>query len=189
MPKTQRIKCDAVIRGDLVMPHATNNLSLSLNSFSKICNFQVAFLALWVQHPIDSYSFHPLSTVPPIPQIPLFQNCPWKSKVKAMDEVKIQGHIVSPTFYWLLPLSFIPCQLALPFLKFSFSKIWPWKTKVKTMDEVKVQSHIVGPASYSLTFFSLHANQPSPFWAAAISKFDLENERSSSWVRSKLKVT
>ena len=36
---------------------------------------------------------------------------------------------------------------------------------------------------------SFHVDRPSHSWDTAISKFDVENSRSRSWVRSKLKVT
>ena len=57
------------------------------------------------------------------------------------------------------------------------------------MGEVTVQSHNVGPASYRLASLSFHVNRPSHSWDTAFSKFDLENQGSSSWVRSQFKVT
>ena len=45
---------------------------------------------------------------------------------------------------------FIPCQSALPFLRYSIFKVWPWKSRVKVMGEVTVQSHNVGLVSYRL---------------------------------------
>ena len=57
------------------------------------------------------------------------------------------------------------------------------------MGEVKVKSHNVSLTSYRLTSFSFHVNRPSHSWDTAISKFDVENSRSRSWVRSKFKVT
>ena len=65
----------------------------------------------------------------------------------------------------------------------------PWKSKVKVMVEVKVESHRVGVASYRLASLSFHVNRPSHSWDMTFSKFDLENPRSRSWVRGKLKVT
>ena len=56
------------------------------------------------------------------------------------------------------------------------------------MVEVKVESHKVGVTSYRLTSLSFHVNQPSHSWDTTFSKFDLENPRSRSWVRGKLKV-
>ena len=83
-------------------------------------------------------------------------------------------------------LSFI---VIVPFLRYDFFKIWPWKSKVKVRVEVKVQSHKVGVTSYRLTSLSFHVNRPSHSWDTAFSKFDLENPRSRSWVRGKLKAT
>ena len=42
---------------------------------------------------------------------------------------------------------------------------------------------------YRLISLSFHVDRPSHSWVTAISKFDVENSRSRSWVRSKLKVT
>ena len=50
-------------------------------------------------------------------------------------------------------------------------------------------SHNMGPTFYRLTPLSFHANRPIHSWHTAFSKFDLENPRSRSWLRSKLKVT
>ena len=57
------------------------------------------------------------------------------------------------------------------------------------MGEVKVKSHNESLTSYRLTSLSFHVNRSSHSWDTAISKFDVENSRSRSWVRSKLKVT
>ena len=86
-------------------------------------------------------------------------------------------------------IPFVPCQSALPFLRYSIFKIWPWKSKVKVMGEVTVQSHNVGLVYYRLTSFSFHVNQPSHSWETAFSKFDLENQGSRTWVRSHRTVT
>ena len=56
------------------------------------------------------------------------------------------------------------------------------------MVEVKVEINKVGVTSYRLTPLSFHVNQPSVSWDKTFSKFDLENPRSRSWVRGKLKV-
>ena len=77
-------------------------------------------------------------------------------------------------------IPFVPCQSALPFLRYSILKIWPWKSRVKVIGEVTVQSHNVGLASYRLTSLSFHVNRPSHSWDTAFSKFDLENQGSRS---------
>ena len=41
------------------------------------------------------------------------------------------------------PLTSLPCQSALPFLRLGFFKLWPWKSKVNVMGMVKGQGHIV----------------------------------------------
>ena len=78
----------------------------------------------------------------------------------------------------------VPCQLALPFLRYSIFKIWPWKSKVKVI----AQGHKVGITPYRLISLSSHVDRPCHSGDTAISKFDVENSRSRSWVRSKLKV-
>ena len=61
---------------------------------------------------------------------------------------------------------------------------WPSKSKVKVI----AQGHIVGITSYPLISLSSHVDQPSHSWDTAISKFDLDNSRSSSCVMSKFKI-
>ena len=70
------------------------------------------------------------------------------------------------------------CQSALPFLRYSIFKIWPWKSKVKVI----AQSHKVGIKPYRLISLSFHVNLPSHSWDTAISKFDVENSRSRSFM-------
>ena len=57
------------------------------------------------------------------------------------------------------------------------------------MGEVKVWSHNLSLTFDRLTSLSFHVNQPSHSWDTTFSKFDLENPRSRSWKRWKLKVT
>ena len=129
-----------------------------------------------------------MSIGPPIPEIQHFQNLTLK--------INGQGHgwghsLKSQCGSNILSthIPFVPCQSALPFLRYSIFKIWPWKSRVKVMGEVTVQSHNVGLASYRLTCLSFHVNWPSHSWDTAFSKFDLENQGSRSWVRSQFKVT
>ena len=58
-------------------------------------------------------------------------------------------------------IPFVPCQWALPFLRYSIFKIWPWKSRFKVMGEVTVQSHNAGLTSYRLTSLSFHVHQSS----------------------------
>ena len=84
----------------------------------------------WVQHSIDSHPFNSMSIGHPIPEIWLFQNLTlkiqgeghgWGERWKSQSGCNILStHI-----------PFIPCQSALPFLRYSIFKIWPWKSKVK----------------------------------------------------------
>ena len=57
------------------------------------------------------------------------------------------------------------------------------------MGEVKVESHNMGATFSRLTSLSFHVNWASNSWVMTFSKFDLVNQGSRSWVRSKLKVT
>ena len=142
----------------------------------------------WVQHSIDSHPVRSKSIGYPIHKIRLFQNL----------TLKIQGRGHGWGESWKSPhgsnilsthIPFIPCQSAIPFLRYDFFKIWPWKSKVKVMVEVKVESHKVGITSCQLTSLSFHVNRPCHFWGTAFSKLDLENPRSRPWVRWTLKVT
>ena len=129
-----------------------------------------------------------MSIDPPIPEIQHFQNL----------TLKIQGQGHGWGVNWKSQhgsnilsthTSLIPCQSAIPFLRYDFFKIWPWKSKVKVMGDGNVESHKVGVTSYRFTSLSFHVNRPFHSWDTLFSKFDLENPRSRSWVRGKLKVT
>ena len=142
----------------------------------------------WVQHSIDSNPFHSLSIYHAIPEIRIFKNLTLK--------IQGQGHGWSQSWksqsgcnILTTHTPFVPCQLAIPFTKYSVFKIWPWKCKVKVMGEVNVESHNMGPTFHRLTPLSFHVNRPHHSWDTDFSKFDLENPRSGSWLRSKLKVT
>ena len=126
---------------------------------------------------ISIHPFHSMSISPPIPEIQHFQNLTliirglghgwgghWRSR---------HGSNILSTH---IPL--IPCQSAIPFLR--WLKIWPWKFKLKVMGEGNVESHKVGVTSYRLTSLSLHVNRPFHSWDTAFSKFDHENSRSRS---------
>ena len=124
----------------------------------------------------------------PIPEIQHFQNL----------TLRIQGQGHGWGEGWKSPhgsniisthIFFVPCQSAIPLLRYNFFKIWPWKSKVKVMVEVKVESYKVGVTFYRLTSLSFHVSRPSHSWDTAFSKFDLENQRPRSWVRWMLKAT
>ena len=53
---------------------------------------------------------------------------------------------------------------------------------------VIAQGHKVGITPYRLISLLFHVDWPCHSWDTAISKFDIENSRSRSWVRSKLKA-
>ena len=138
-------------------------------------NFLTEFPTL---HPMDSYpcmSIHPL-----IPMIELFfLNLTFKIQGQSHSSRSHNRNNIPSTH---IPL--IPCQSALPFPRYSIFKIWPWKSKVKVI----AQGHKVGITPYRLTSLLFHFDRPCHSWDTAISKFDAENSRSRSWMRSKLKV-
>ena len=117
----------------------------------------------WVLHLIDLHPFRSMSIGPPIPEIQHFQNQGhgwgghWKSQ---------HGSNILSTH---IPL--IPCQSAIPFLRYDFFKIWPWKSKVKVTCEGNVESHKVGVTSYRLSF---HVNRPFHSWDTAFSNLTLK---------------
>ena len=104
----------------------------------------------WVLHPIDLHPFCSMSIGPTIPEIQHFQNL----------TLKIQGQGHGWGECWKSQhgcnilsthIPFVPCQLDLPFLRYSIFKIWPWKSKVNVMGEVDIESHKMGPTFYWLT--------------------------------------
>ena len=134
----------------------------------------------------DSHPFHPMSIGHPIPELGL-KIWLWKSRVKVMGEVTLQSHNVGVLSYRLTSLS---CHVnrASHSSVTTFSKIWPWKSRVKVMGEVTLQSHNVGLTPYRLTSLSFHVNRASHSYVTTFTKFDQENQRSRSWVRSHFKV-
>ena len=133
----------------------------------------------WVKHLIDSHPFRSMSIGHPIPEIQHFKNLTFKIQGEGhgWGECWKPQH-VSNIISAHIP--FVPCQSAIPFLRYDFFKIWLWKSKVKVMVEVQVGSHKVGVTSYRFTSLSYNVNQPSHSWDKAFSKFDLENSRSRS---------
>ena len=90
----------------------------------KVKNHKVSLTSYW----LTSLSFHSLWH--PIDELRRFQNLTLK--------IKGQGHgrghsSKSQCGYNILSthIPFVPCQSALPFLRYSIFKIWPWKSKVE----------------------------------------------------------
>ena len=79
-------------------------------------------------------------------------------------------------------IPFAPCQSPSHSWDNSMFKIWPCKSKVKVI----AQGHKIGLTPYRLISLSFHVDRPSHSWDTAISKFDVENSRLRSLVRSKL---
>ena len=133
-----------------------------------------------VQHPINSNPVFFMSIHPPIPMTHIFSKFHLeKSSVKVIAQGHNRYNILSTH------IPFVSCRSVLLFLRYSYFKIWPWKSKLKVIP----QGHIVCITSYRLTSLSFHADRSSHSLDTATSKFDLENSRSRSWVRSKFEVT
>ena len=56
-------------------------------------------------------------------------------------------------------IPFVPCQSAIPFLRYDVFKIWPWKSKVKVMGEVDIK----------VTAWVQHSIDSHPFNSMSIS--------------------
>ena len=81
-------------------------------------------------------------------------------RTHGQGRVKDQGHKVGPTTSHLespAHIPFVPCQSALPFLRYGYFIIWPWKSKVKVLGEVKVQRG----SDFLLTHIWLVSCQPA----------------------------
>ena len=128
-----------------------------------------------------------MSMRPPIPIYNYLNIWPWKSKVKVMVEVNIESEHGSSILLTHIP--FVTCQWAISLLRYNFSEILPWKSKVKVMGDVNIESRNMGQTFYQVTSLLFHVNRLSHPLDKTFSKFDLENPRSRSWLRSKLKVT
>ena len=90
----------------------------------------------------------------PIPEIQQFQYFTFK--------IQGQGHGWGQSLksqhgsnILLTHIPFIPCQSAIPFLRYSNFKIWPWISKVKVMGEVNVESHNIGHPNPKNDFFKI----------------------------------
>ena len=114
----------------------------------------------WVQHSIDSHPFHSMSIGHPIHKIRLFQNLTLKIQGQGQSWGQSRKSQSGCNILWT-HIPFVPCQSAIPFLRYDFFKIWPWKSKVKVMEEVNIESHNMGPTFYQLTSLSVHANRSS----------------------------
>ena len=102
---------------------------------------------------VDSHPFFFKSNRPSNPEIQLFQNLNLniqKINVKAIGQ-HLRSH--SGSIIPLIHILFIPCQEALPVMRYGYFKMWPWKSKVEVMVEVKFHGHIMGPTSHR--FFCL----------------------------------
>ena len=73
------------------------------------------------------------------------QNPRSRSWVRSKLKSRCESNILSTR------IPFVPCQSAIPFLRYDFFKIWPWKSKVKVMEEVNIESRNMGPTFHRLT--------------------------------------
>ena len=105
----------------------------------------------------------------PIAELRLFQNLTLKFKGQGhgwghSSKSQCGSNILSTH------VPFVPCQSALPLLRYSIFEIWPWKSRVKVMGEVTIQSYNVGLRSYRLTSLLFHVNLPSHSWVMTFFK-------------------
>ena len=111
-------------------------------------------IPLCIQHHIQlMIPFIPSqSTLPEIHQFQCFtlkiqgQGHRWGQSLKSQCECNILS----------TRIPFVPCQWALPFLRYSIFRFWPWKSKVKVIAE----GHIVGTTRYQLISFSFDVDEP-----------------------------
>ena len=108
----------------------------------------------------NSHPFHSKWVKPPNPELQQFQYFTLKMQGQGQGcGQSLKSQCESNMLSTHIP--FVPCQSAIPFLRYDFFKIWPWKSKVKVMEEVNIESHNMGPTFYRLTSLSFHVNQPS----------------------------
>ena len=88
----------------------------------------------------------------------------------------LKGH--SHGHEWMTPIPFVQCQLALPFMRYSYKKIWPWKSKVNVIAKVKIIGYHWGLVLKRYIHFSFCADWMILSKDIANSIFDLENWRS-----------
>ena len=186
--------------GSNILSDSVGNYHRSVSPRSTTLEKDWNFLLIFLQFNVDDLRFKPwgptifdwVSNTASYGFISLYVNPPSYSYDRAFF-LNLTFKIQSQSHSWRshnrnnilsthIPL--VPCQWALPFPRCSIFKIWPWKSKVKVI----AQGHKVGITPYRLTSLMLHVDWPCHSWDTAISKFDVENSRSRSWVRSKLKV-
>ena len=103
----------------------------------------------WVQHSIDSHPFRSMWIGHPIPDTTFSKFDLENPRSRSWSRSKLQ--VTSRCNILSTHIPFVPCQLAIPFLRYSIFKIWPWKSKVKVMGAVDIESHNMGPTFYRLT--------------------------------------
>ena len=84
----------------------------------------------WVQHSVDSHPFPSMWIRHPIPELRLFQNLTLKIKGQGHGWGHSSKSQCGPNIL-SIHIPFVPCQSALPVLRYSIFKIWPWKSRVK----------------------------------------------------------
>ena len=104
---------------------------------------------------------------PPVPKIQLFQKLTLKIQGQGhgwgqSSKSQCESNILST----YIPL--VPCQSALPFLRYSIYKFWPWKSKVK----VRAQGHKVGilgsMVSHQRVIVGLSQSAPAVGWGSPL---------------------
>ena len=115
---------------------------------------------------------------PPVHQIQLFQ--------KLTLTIQGQGHGWDQSSKSPCESNMVPCQSALPFMIQHFQNL---TLKIQGQSHSSRSQSRYNTLSTHIPFGSMLIGPPIPGIQLIISKFEVENSRSRSWVRSKLKVT
>ena len=98
---------------------------------------------------------------------------PWNSKVKVMDVIKGQSHIVSPVSYWLASFSFHINQTNNSW-DTAISKFDLEISKVKVMSEAKRSRSHIAPSIQPMHFLLISHQSDNHSWDMTKIVFDLE---------------
>ena len=127
------------------------------NGYFKIwpCKLMVKAIHVvkWQGHNVGSAANHltSISSIgPAMPEIQLFKNWPWKSKIKVMAKVKTNGYI------WGLVFNPYVCFSDHCVVRYSKLNIWRGKFNFKVMAKVISDGHTWGPGFNRYVCFLFH---------------------------------
>ena len=131
--------------------------------------------------------FVPSQSGIPMLSYDFFKIWPWNSRVKVTDEVTVQSHNVGITSYRLTSIRSMSIGPPIPEIQHFQNLTLKIKGQGHWWSHSSSQNE--GLTSYRLTSLFFQGNRASHSWVMTFSKFDLENQRSRSWVGSQFKVT